>query len=1506
MFPTSLERYSYNIHHDSFAKMASYTDRHFIACLQKPPHSRTDVDLDVIYSYLHGMEALSSLREPALRALCRTVRYEYHDANDILYCQRELSTCWYILLSGSVFIEGSMFLPRSSFGKRTPGCARRASECLILEPSEMIVIDYPDVQVMKPGTRMGPCNTMNLDRLPQYDPQDDIRMRRMNSDTSGFSEQTIPDIQIGYNGRDTSYGYKRCSRASDTSSAYSGSDMMQSSIDDTENVDCDLPSNLIESTVDNDSEDEEGFGESTESLPVRDAVRECLEKDPADRKDDDIEILLDFMQHFRAFANMTLATRRALCAVMVFAVVEKAGTIVMKDGEELDSWSVILNGTVAVETVESEVKYLQLGDSFGITPTMEKLYHQGQMHTITDDCQFVCIAQSDYYRILHQGEENTRRHEEDGKVVMVTEHRVFDGGNRKGHIVIRGTPERLMLHLVEDHSVVDPTYVEDFLLTYRTFLPSPTELTNKLLQWFEDPTLRAKVTRVVLLWVNNHFNDFEMNADMCEFLEHFEDLLEREKNMDKYTKARMTGQLRLLNLACASKARPRTVTLTRATRDEILYFQILGGLERGCGIFIKKVEKDSKAYEAGLKRGDQILEVNGQSMMNISHSKALELLRKTTHLSITVKSNLLEFKEMLDNTEKNATLKRMDFQQTNYKQRLSAPDLENSFPPASGNLSLENSLLPSPQDFNKKNNSHKKDRSFMMTIASSKPKLRKALRNLIPRNMSASSMNSDISLNHSDENLSSHGLSRKSSTSSGSSTNTGMSNHLSASNPDLSSANLGADEKPVEYPDHVVKVYRSDQSFKYLLIHKETTAKEVVMLSLREFGITDPSSNFSLCEVTVESEGFIKQKRLPDTLQNLPERLTLNGRDACSSVSARRALPCVLRYYLKNNMSTEPLVPDELMGDLIKEAQISLTQLNTLEVASQLTLEDFSFFKQVQDTEYVDRIFGLNSKCGCPNLLKFEELVNKEMFWVVTEICSENNLVKRMKIMKHFIKIARHCKDCKNFNSMFAIVSGLHYTSVSRLHSTWEKLPSKYKKMYESMLDLMDPSRNMSKYRNLMSSQFVQPPMIPFFPVVNKDLTFIHLGNDSKVDGLVNFEKLRMVAKEIRHICNMCSPKYDVNTMYLNTPSMYDSSLIFGVATIKRTKNRRASAVPNARKMYDEAQMTRRVKSYLSNLPCIRDEVKLAELSNQCEPQAKKPDSSPNLSASSSSVSSEEKKPIYTGPKFGAETVENTRKLMALSGKVKPHDSKNPLPPLITSPNLSSGGRRQPISPRHVRPTVHLSAESSSVISLSNIANRKPSRTGSVGSTESQSPTASIKSTHSNNSAHSLPSHYESDSSSLASTSTYDNHSSCSAPVSNSPGPPRKLSSSVASHHQSSSHPLHHPHVQHPHPHHPPQSVGNPQSIPAMPQPAVRPPLPPYHVVMQNAQGTSANSQYIHTTYTNVRRPPLPDYQSATHMAQVARQRHKQWAGSSKYYREEDFDHSQGVHDDEEEIVSAV
>lgn len=36
----------------------------------------------------------------------------------------------------------------------------------------------------------------------------------------------------------------------------------------------------------------------------------------------------------------------------------------------------------------------------------------------------------------------------------------------------------------------------------------------------------------------------------------------------------------------------------------------------------------------------------------------------------------------------------------------------------------------------------------------------------------------------------------------------------------------------------------------------------------------------------------------------------------------------------------------------------------------------------------------------------------------------------------------------------------------------------------------------------------MQPPFVPFIPLLLKDLTFIHEGNKTFFNGLVNFEKM--------------------------------------------------------------------------------------------------------------------------------------------------------------------------------------------------------------------------------------------------------------------------------------------------------------------------------------------------------------------------------------------------------------
>lgn len=84
--------------------------------------------------------------------------------------------------------------------------------------------------------------------------------------------------------------------------------------------------------------------------------------------------------------------------------------------------------------------------------------------------------------------------------------------------------------------------------------------------------------------------------------------------------------------------------------------------------------------------------------------------------------------------------------------------------------------------------------------------------------------------------------------------------------------------------------------------------------------------------------------------------------------------------------------------------------------------------RQIESTEYVDDLFELKSRYGVPMLSQFAELVNREMFWVVTEVCSEHNLVRRSKIIKQFIKIAR--KYLESFSLLYLLyILHEHYFS---------------------------------------------------------------------------------------------------------------------------------------------------------------------------------------------------------------------------------------------------------------------------------------------------------------------------------------------------------------------------------------------------------------------------------------------------------------------------------------------
>ena len=63
---------------------------------------------------------------------------------------------------------------------------------------------------------------------------------------------------------------------------------------------------------------------------------------------------------------------------------------------------------------------------------------------------------------------------------------------------MQATAEKLVQHLMTHSPAADPTYINDFLLTCRTFLKSPADVADNLLSWFADPATREKVKDYVV------------------------------------------------------------------------------------------------------------------------------------------------------------------------------------------------------------------------------------------------------------------------------------------------------------------------------------------------------------------------------------------------------------------------------------------------------------------------------------------------------------------------------------------------------------------------------------------------------------------------------------------------------------------------------------------------------------------------------------------------------------------------------------------------------------------------------------------------------------------------------------------------------------------------------------------------------------------------------------------------------------------------------------------------
>uniref|UniRef100_A0A8C3R4V0 Rap guanine nucleotide exchange factor 4 n=1 Tax=Cyanoderma ruficeps TaxID=181631 RepID=A0A8C3R4V0_9PASS len=268
--------------------------------------------------------------------------------------------------------------------------------------------------------------------------------------------------------------------------------------------------------------------------------------------------------------------------------------------------------------------------------------------------------------------------------------------------------------------------------------------------------------------------------------------------------------------------------------------------------------------------------------------------------------------------------------------------------------------------------------------------------------------------------------------------------------------------QPIRGSDEVLfKVYCIDQTYTTIRVPVSSSVKEVISAVADKLG-----SGEGLIIVKMSSGGEKVVLKPHDV--SVFTTLSVNGRlFACP----RDQFDSLTPLPEQEGPSTGTVGTFELMS--------------SKDLAHQMTIYDWELFNCVHELELIYHTFGRhNFKKTTANLDLFLRRFNEIQFWVVTEICLCSQLSKRVQLLKKYIKIAAHCKEYKNLNSFFAIIMGLSNVAVSRLSLTWEKLPSKFKKIYAEFESLMDPSRNHRAYRLTVAK--LDPPIIPFMPLLIK------------------------------------------------------------------------------------------------------------------------------------------------------------------------------------------------------------------------------------------------------------------------------------------------------------------------------------------------------------------------------------------------------------------------------------
>lgn len=206
----------------------------------------------------------------------------------------------------------------------------------------------------------------------------------------------------------------------------------------------------------------------------------------------------------------------------------------------------------------------------------------------------------------------------------------------------------------------------------------------------------------------------------------------------------------------------------------------------------------------------------------------------------------------------------------------------------------------------------------------------------------------------------------------------------------------------------------------------------------------------------------------------------------------------------------------------------SILDFDPLEIARQMTLITSKIYCSIRPDELLSLDWTTKDTQKAPNV-RAMCTINTDVAHIVGDtILASDDMSKRAVVIKQWVKIATHCLELNNYDTVMGILCSINSSVVQRLKRTWEAVSKKTKARLAHLNEIMDYSRNYASLRSRIENPTA--PCIPFLGIYLTDLTFLDAGNsklrelpsaassDGKTVYVINFDKHMRMAKVISHL----------------------------------------------------------------------------------------------------------------------------------------------------------------------------------------------------------------------------------------------------------------------------------------------------------------------------------------------------------------------------------------------------